>query len=70
MNGTQKYCIFRIQKQDREKLERLLFLRYPAREWGTFFRFGFRRTSWGLAACFVGVERPLPGDQLNPALTE
>ncbi|MGO8927145.1 MAG: HesA/MoeB/ThiF family protein [Limisphaerales bacterium] len=43
-------------------MERLLFLRYPAREWGTFFRFGFRRTSWGLAACFASPERPNPGD--------
>ncbi len=62
MNGQQKRCLFRIQETDRKNLERLIFQRYPAREWGTFFRFGFRRTSWGLVACFVSPERPLPGD--------
>jgi len=62
MQAQSKYCLFRIQKSDREKLERLIFQRYPAKEWGTFFRFGFRRTKWGLAASFVAVERPNPGD--------
>jgi hypothetical protein len=62
MNGQQKHCLFRFQETDRKNLERLIFQRYPAKEWGTFFRFGFRRTSWGLAACFVGTERPLPAD--------
>jgi len=57
-----KRCLLRIQKADREKLERLIFQRYPAKEWGSFFRFGFRRTSWGLAASFAGSERPMPGD--------
>ena len=57
-----KHCLLRIQKADREKLERLIFQRYPAKEWGTFFRFGFRRTEWGIAASFVGAERPMPGD--------
>src|ERR1043165_3173909 len=57
-----KRCLLRIQKADREKLERLIFQRYPAKEWGSFFRFGFRRTSWGLAASVVGLERPMPGD--------
>lgn len=59
---SQHYCLFRIQKSDRETLERLIYQRYPSREWGTFFRFGFRRTSWGLAASFVSVARPVPGD--------
>ncbi len=58
----QKRCVFRIRDSDRTMLERLIFQRYPDREWGTFFRFGFRRTTWGLAACFVGAERPEPGD--------
>jgi hypothetical protein len=63
-----KRCLLRIQKADREKLERLIFQRYPAKEWGSFFRFGFRRTSWGLSASFVGIERPTPGDldRLSP----
>lgn len=62
MHEQSKYCLFRILKSDREKLERLIFQRYPAKEWGTFFRFGFRRTTWGLAASFVAAERPNPGD--------
>lgn len=59
---TQKRCLLRILKSDREKLERLIFQRYPAKEWGSFFRFGFRRTTWGLAASFVSPEPPKPGD--------
>lgn len=62
MQAQSKHCLFRITKSDREKLERLIFQRYPAKEWGSFFRFGFRRTFWGLAASFVGAERPRPGD--------
>jgi len=61
-----QYCLFRIRKSDRETLERLIFQRYPGEgmghQWGTFFRFGFRRTTWGLAASFVAMERPNPGD--------
>jgi hypothetical protein len=57
-----KRCLLRIQEADRQKLERLIFQRYPAKEWGSFFRFGFRRTSWGLAASFVNAEPPKPGD--------
>lgn len=59
---TPKRCLLRILKSDREKLERLIFQRYPAKEWGSFFRFGFRRTPWGLAASFVAVEPPKPGN--------
>lgn len=59
---TSKRCLLRILKSDREKLERLIFQRYPAKEWGSFFRFGFRRTSWGLAASFISAEPPKPGD--------
>ncbi len=57
-----KRCLLRIQEADRHKLERLIFQRYPAKEWGSFFRFGFRRTSWGLAASFVCAEPPTSGD--------
>lgn len=62
MDAQPKRCLFRIRKSDRDKLERLLYQRYPVKEWGTFFRFGFRRTAWGLAASFVSEERPKPGD--------
>ena len=37
-------ALWRITEADRENLFRLLFHRYPDNEWGTFFRFGFRRT--------------------------
>src|SRR4051812_45839208 len=62
MHLLPKRCILRITAADREKLERLIFQRYPHKEWGTFFRFGFRRTVWGLAATFVSAEPPRPGD--------
>ncbi len=55
-------AILRIRKSDRDKLEKHLFQRYPHREWGTFLRFGFRRTSWGLALSFIDSVLPEPGD--------
>ncbi len=54
--------LFRIEAQRRVALERLLFTRYPRREWGTFFLFGFRKTSWGMALSFVESLPPLAGD--------
>jgi len=57
-----RYCLFRITKTDREKLEKHLYRRYPRREWGSFFRFGFRRTSWGLALSYADGLWPEPGD--------
>lgn len=57
-----RHCLVRITAADREKLERLIFQRYPNKEWGTFFRFGYRRTSWGLAVSFVDALPPRPGD--------
>lgn len=62
MNTFKKRCLIRITEADRSNLERFLFQRYPNKEWGTFFRFGFRRTRWGLAASFISEERPTPGD--------
>lgn len=55
-------CIFRITAADREKLEQLLFKRYPHQEWGTFFRFGYRITSWGIHLTFVDALEPRSGD--------
>jgi molybdopterin/thiamine biosynthesis adenylyltransferase len=48
-----RHCILRICGNDLCRLEKHLFQRYPRREWGTFFLFGFRRTSWGLALSYV-----------------
>jgi len=57
-----KICLFRITALDRRKLETLLFRRYPRREWGTFFQFGFRVTPWGLHVTFVKALEPRLGD--------
>lgn len=54
--------IFRISDQCRASLELHLYKRYPEREWGTFFRFGFRRTKWGIALSFIDGLWPQPGD--------
>ena len=59
---SRRSCLFRITEPERKKFEKLLFQRHPAREWGSFFRFGYRRTAWGLAVTFVSAMPPLPGD--------
>lgn len=55
-------CLFRIAAADREELHKLLFRRYPHREWGCFFRFGYRITPWGIHVSFVDSMPPRPGD--------
>jgi len=45
-----------------QQLEKLVFHRHPQREWATYFRFGYRRTSWGLAVSLVDLLPPQPGD--------
>lgn len=57
-----RFAIMRIRKSDRDRLEKHLFQRYPEREWGSFLRFGFRRTSWGIALTYVDPILPGPGD--------
>lgn len=54
--------VVRIRAGDLMRLEKQLFQRYPHREWGTFFRFGFRRTAWGIAICYVDGVWPRPGE--------
>lgn len=54
--------ILRVRSGDLAKLEKHAYQRYPRREWGTFFEFGHRRTSWGLALSYVGGLWPEPGD--------
>jgi hypothetical protein len=56
------YCILRITERERQRLERHLFQRYPDREWGTFFRFGFRRVPWGIALSYVEALWPEAGE--------
>ena len=60
MDGRE--ALFRIRARDKKELLRTLFHRYPEREWGTFFRFGFRRTKWGILLTYVDALAPLPGD--------
>src|SRR6266566_418012 len=59
---SRQSCLFRATKSERKKFEKLLFQRHPGREWGSFFRFGYRRTPWGLAASFVSPLPPMPGE--------
>lgn len=57
-----RYSILRVRGDDLASLNRNMFSRYPDREWGTFFRFGWRRTSWGVHLTFVDGMWPGPGD--------
>ena len=54
--------VVRLRASDCQQLQKHLFQRYPLRECGTFFRFGWRRTSWGIALTYVDGMWPLPGD--------
>jgi len=56
------YCILRITYRERQRLETHLFQRYPDREWGAFFRFGFRRAPWGIALSYVEALWPEAGE--------
>ncbi len=62
LNQNGREALWRITDADREKLFRLLFKRYPNSEWGTFFRFGYRRTKWGVLITWVDSLNPEPGD--------
>lgn len=57
-----RVCLVRSTAEQRQSLERLLYRRYPDAEWGTFFRFGYRLTKWGVLVCAVDVLSPKPGD--------
>ena len=59
---TEATAILRFREAGRRQLEQLVFSRHPKREWGTFFRFGFRRTGWGLALSYVELLPPQAGD--------
>lgn len=59
---TGRRALFRITESARRELEKLVFQRHPQREWGSFVRFGFRRTNWGLALSYVSALPPEAGD--------
>lgn len=55
-------ALLRVTEADWEKALRLLLHRYPDSEWGTFFRFGYRRTRWGILITWVDTLKPESGD--------
>jgi molybdopterin/thiamine biosynthesis adenylyltransferase len=55
----------RVTRELRERLEDLLYSRYPKKEWATFFVFGLRETPEGAVLSFVDLLAPGSGD-LNP----
>lgn len=58
----ERAAVVRIRTADRLLLEKHVFQRYPHREWGTFFRFGWARTPWGLAISYADGLWPEAGD--------
>jgi len=57
-----RFALTRLSEDARKGLETLIFRRYPDREWGSFFRFGYRKTRWGVSLSFVDLLPPGPGD--------
>jgi len=57
-----RHSLLRFRSPDLARLEKHVYQRYPNREWGTFFEFGYRRTPWGLALSYVDGLWPKPGD--------
>jgi hypothetical protein len=55
-------CLVRCTAEQYRQLEQVLYRRYPHDEWGTFFRFGYRKTSWGMLVCLVDLISPTRGD--------
>jgi len=59
--------LVRAGRQEWAELETLLFSRYPAAEWATFARFGWRETPDGLVLTLAALDPPLDGD-LDPTV--
>lgn len=57
-------AIMRITGAVRQRMETLLFSRYPKQEWGTFFLFGTRETPDGMVITVVDLLEPR-GDDLD-----
>ena len=62
VNGHRGECIVRCSGEQRGQLDRLLDKRYPDAEWGTFFRFEYRVTPWGVLVTVVDLLKPNRGD--------
>lgn len=54
--------IVRSTADQRIQFDRILYKRYPDSEWGTFFRFGYRMTRWGVLVTVVDFLPPNIGD--------
>jgi len=55
-------AVLRITGAVRERLEALIFSRYPDKEWATFFLFGTRETPDGVVITVVDLIEPKEGD--------
>src|SRR5437879_6172504 len=55
-------AVMRITGAVRERLETLIFSRYPEKEWGTFFLFGTHQTPDGVVMTIVDLIGPKVGD--------
>ena len=53
-----KTALMRITGAARQRLEALLFSRYPEEEWGTFFLFGTHETPQGIVITVVDILEP------------
>ncbi len=58
----QRKALVRISSPEREILWRILFKRYPDKEWGTFVRFGWVETANGLVLTLKSIDEPADGD--------
>jgi molybdopterin/thiamine biosynthesis adenylyltransferase len=57
-----KPAVMRITGAARQRLENLIFSRYPDQEWGTFFLFGTHETPDGIVVTVVDLIAPKEGE--------
>lgn len=63
LNGTGVGgVVVRISDPEREELLRVVFSRYPRKEWAAFVRFGWRDTGGTLVLTLAGIDAPRPGE--------
>ncbi|SFJ94839.1 JAB domain-containing protein [Bosea sp. OK403] len=54
--------LLRFASPEFDRLERLVFRRYPRKEWASFARFGWRETPEGLVVTLAALDEPVEGD--------
>src|SRR5258705_8113118 len=57
--------LVRMSSIERDRLWTILFSRYPDKEWGAFFRFGWRESARGLVLTVNSIDTPEMGDLDN-----